>query len=156
MVLSTPGFALEFKAMWPQNRSISAEPWSLQEAPASDERQGGPKTLCRGLCLRLMEGALALLHREDVRGSSASSWFLGTRMSWWLFIEHTIPLLPWASNTTWTWDSTRERRMCPRHGCEEEMELHELEWLEPGGQLVSPGCRILLKGLAEDPNMSRP
>ena len=43
MVLFAVGVALEFKAKRPQDRSVSVQPWSQQEAPASVARQGGPQ-----------------------------------------------------------------------------------------------------------------
>lgn len=145
------------------NRSISrVEFWSLQEVSAV-ERQEGPKTL-RGagsggggigrrvegvLCLRLAGAVLCAPHLKSVRASSASGRFWKTRITWELLLSpRHQPLPPRASNTTSMRDCTGEEDVFMQ-GCKEEMvlphETPELEWLEPGSQLVSQAAGFFQK-----------
>lgn len=152
--------------------------WSLQEVSASVERQEGPKTLCGAglwgwgeggwedgsgvLCLRLAGAVLCSPSPQECERQQCLKQVPGEKNNMGDFVEHPRhqPLPPQASNTASMWDCPWERRMCSckatrRKWCHPH-ETPELEWLEPGDQLVSPGCRILSKSLAEGPSLSRP
>ena len=114
------------------------------------------------LCLRLAGAVLCSPSPQECERQQCLKQVPGDKNNMGAFVEHPRhqPLPPQASNTTSMWDCPRERRTCPckatrRKWCHPH-ETPELEWLEPGGQLVSPGRRMLSKSLAEGPSLSRP
>lgn len=117
------------------------------------------------LCLRLAGAVLCSPSPQECERQQCLKQLPGDKNNMGAFGEHPRhqPLPPQASNTTsqlffFFFFCPRERRMCSCKAARRKWccphETPELKWLEPGGQLVSPGCRILSKSLAEGPSLS--
>ena len=124
---------------------------------------GGGRGDGRGtLCLRLAGAVLCSPSPQECERQQCLKQVPRDKNNVGAFGEHPRhqPLSPQASNTTSMWDCPQEGRMCSCKAARRKWccphETPELKWLEPGGQLVSPGCRILSKSLAEGPSLSRP
>lgn len=114
------------------------------------------------LCLRLAGAVLCAPSPQECESQQCLRQVPGDKNNMGAFAEppRHQPLPPQASNTTSMRDCPWERRMCSCKAARRKWccphETPELEWLEPGSQLVSPGCRILSESLAEGPSLPGP